>query len=429
MSASPHRDSMPGPERRQENIVDYTLAGLTAASLKMKMSAQSAFNTEVCPEELIFRNLQGQLGIIGTDGRGYRTLELGRTYIVSWGIGPAFADGQRIILVGFGHGIAWKGQPKTHSFIYDRKSGEIEEITLPDLPAPYTIISCLFQGEERILFGIQVEGEMQLFSCRLDGSELRPVTQPGQGFTYGETLSPNQKRIAFHAVCMTPDVNNRYAIFTANPDGSERILVDRDEDAYCFGPSWSPDSQWLTYLKCPFKTDPGHDTADIWIARSNGSEKRSLTTAYPHVFATGFGRPPHYGNGSNMVQWSPVADAITHSRIIPGTIPPWVWADDRPDMDHFNRDYRPEQSCGGAQLCLLHPSGEIREITPAVERRWDFRAAWSRAGDQLAFIRSDVGGPGQLWVINADGSEARFLTIGEDDLGVDHPHFMPTVTI
>ena len=112
MSASPHRDSMPGPERRQENIVDYTLAGLTAASLKMKMSAQSAFNTEVCPEELIFRNLQGQLGIIGTDGRGYRTLELGRTDIVSWGIGPAFADGQRIILVGFGHGLLGKANQR-----------------------------------------------------------------------------------------------------------------------------------------------------------------------------------------------------------------------------------------------------------------------------------------------------------------------------
>lgn len=429
MSSNPDDCAENDRLNRREFVVNCALAGLAAATLgpHSVVAAEKTVRGSR-PEELIFRMLTGQLGVIGTDGKGYRLLELNRPDMESWGVGPVFADGRRVILIGFGRGVAWKGQSTTHPFIYDRVTGQLTELTLQTRPAPYTTISFLFPGEERVMIGSFVDGETQLFSCRLDGTELRPVTHPGQGFTYGEVLSPDHQRIAFHAVGMSAGAENRYAIFTANPDGTARTLVDRDEEAYCFGPSWSPDSQWVAYLKCPFKQDPGHDSADIWLARADGTEKRALTTGYPHLFATGFGQPPHYGSGSNMTRWSPSANAITHSRVSLGAVPPWVWATDRTDVDHFNRDYQPETARGGAQLCLINPfSGAIIELTPAANRRWDFRATWSRAGDKLAFIRADVGGPGQLWVMNSDGSGARFLTVGDREVGVDHPHFLPCV--
>lgn len=414
---------------RREFVTHCALAGLAAVSLgPRRAQAAAASGPGACPEELIYRTMTGQLEIIGTNGQGRRPLEFKRPEIESWGTGPVFADGRRVLLIGFGPGVVWQGQPTTRPFIYDRVSGQLTELRLENRPAPYVTISFLFPGEERMMIGCQVKGEMLLFSCRLDGSELKPVTQPGQGFTYGEVLSPGQRRIAFHAVGMVAGAENRYSLFTADPDGTARTLVDRDEAAYCFGPSWSPDSQWVAYLKCAFQTDPGHDAADLWVARADGTEKRALTAGHPHLFATGFGRPPHFGNGSNMVRWSPVANVITHSRVSPGAVPPWVWRREHADTDHFNRAYEPDNARGGAQLCLLDPfSGKTRELTPATERCWDFRATWSPAGEKLAFIRAEVGGPGQLWVINSDGSDARFLTSGQAEVGADHPQFLPPV--
>ena len=429
MKQNPGDRSMSRPLNRREFVVNCALAGLAAATLSPRRAAGAeALRHDRCPEELIYRTMTGKLEIIGTNGQGRRQLEPNRPEMESWGVGPVFSDGRRVILIGFGQGVVWKGQPTTYPFIYDRVSGQFTELGLPNRPAPYVTISFLFPGEERMMIGSQVNGEMLLFSCRLDGTELRPVTQPGQGFTYCEVLSPDRKRIAFHAVGMAAGAENRYSIFTANPDGTARTLVDRDEAAYCFGPSWSPDSQWVAYLKCAFKTDLGHDAADLWVARTDGTEKRALTAGHPHLFATGFGRPPHFGNGSNVARWSPVANVITHSRVSPGAVPPWVWRREHADTDHFNRADQPELARGGAQLCLIDPfSGETRELTPATERRWDFRATWSPAGDKLAFIRADVGAPGQLWVMNSDGSDAHFLTTGQEEIGVDHPLFLPRV--
>jgi TolB protein len=425
----PNPANRPRPDALSRREFVGGCAAVAAATMLSPRRAEAAASV-ICPEELICRSLTGKLEIIGTDGQGHRVLELNRPDIESWGVGPVFADGRRVILTGFGRGTVWKGQANVQHFIYDRATGRISDPMLKAQPAPHTTISFLLPGEERMMIGSLVNGETLLFSCRLDGSELRPVTQPGQGFTYGETLSPDRRRIAFHSVGMSPDAENLYAIFTAHPDGTARTLVDRDEEAYCFGPTWSPDSRWLAYLKCPFKTDPGHDTADLWLARADGSEKHALTAGHPHLFATGFGHPPHYGNGSNLTLWSPTAHAITHSRVSRDAVPPWVWAVNRTDTDHFNRDYRPEQARGGAQLCLVDPfSGKVRALTPATERRWDFRAKWSPAGDKLAFIRADVGGPGQLWVMNADGFGARFLTAGDGDVGVDHPHFLPRAVV
>ena len=45
----------------------------------------------------------------------------------------------------------------------------------------------------------------------------------------------------------------------------------------------------------------------------------------------------------------------------------------------------------------------------------DYDFAWSLDGEQLAFVRFDVGAPTnppELWLVNADGSEPLELVVG-----------------
>ena len=42
-------------------------------------------------------------------------------------------------------------------------------------------------------------------------------------------------------------------------------------------------------------------------------------------------------------------------RKLPGSKPPWEFQPQRPDTDHFNRDYHPDRARGGTQLSLLDP--------------------------------------------------------------------------
>jgi hypothetical protein len=106
----------------------------------------------------------------------------------------------------------------------------------------------------------------------------------------------------------------------------------------------------------------------------------------------------------------------------------WEFQPQRPDTDHFNRDYKPELARGGTEICRLNPStGAVTALTTSVPPGWDFRCCESPNGRQIAFCRAQTGGVPRIWVMNADGSHPRLLTRGLDEQGVDHPRWLPAV--
>jgi TolB protein len=105
---------------------------------------------------------------------------------------------------------------------------------------------------------------------------------------------------------------------------------------------------------------------------------------------------------------------------------PWEFQPQRPDTDHFNRDYKPDSARGGTQICRLDPAtGAVTELTPLAAGVWDCRAAESRDAKHIVFCRAATGEMPSLWVMNADGSEPRLLTRGFNDRGADHPRWVP----
>jgi len=208
-------------------------------------------------------------------------------------------------------------------------------------------------------------------------------------------------------------------------DGTNRIRVAGDPDHLYFGTSWSPDGQFILFQDCHYKTDPGHDWSDICIGRPDGSDVRVLTTGQSHWFGATYGTPQNRGGGSNMPMWTHDG-AILFSRKLPGSKVPWEFQPERPDTDHFNREFKPDQATGGTEICRLDPrDGHVIRVTQSDPPVWDFRASESPNGRRILFCRAGMGQSPAIWTISPDGTEARLLTRGLEEKGADHPRWLP----
>jgi TolB protein len=118
--------------------------------------------------------------------------------------------------------------------------------------------------------------------------------------------------------------------------------------------------------------------------------------------------------------------AILFPRRLADSKVPWEYQAGRPDVDHFNRDYKPELARGGTEICRLDPrDGKVTALTRSRPPVWDFRASESPDGKQVVFCRAATGAAPAIWVMDADGRNPREITRGQNDRGADHPRWLP----
>jgi len=117
---------------------------------------------------------------------------------------------------------------------------------------------------------------------------------------------------------------------------------------------------------------------------------------------------------------------ILFSRKIPGSKVPWEFQPQRPDADHFNRDFKPALARGGTEISRLNPADQsVIRLTQSDPTVWDFRASESPDGREILFCRAATGAAPALWRMDADGGNPRLLSRGWDDKGADHPRWLP----
>jgi len=370
---------------------------------------------------------QGKTGLIRADGSGLRWLDFHVPNQVTWQPGPFLSDGRRVICLSMEPRRDGPGRPfdqyyhrtPTHLWLYDLETGRLTEICTKERAAPF-VTPQLLLNDDRLLVQVIRDGVGQVSSVRLDGSDPRPFTRPGEGLPYGLSLSPDGRRVAYHLA--SPD---GYQIWTSDPDGSNRKRVAAAPGHLYFGTSWSPDGRWILFVDCLPREDPGHDWADVCVGRPDGSGQRILTRGQPMWFAATYGPPQNHGGGSNVPARA-LDGAILFPRRLPGAQVPWQYRRGQPDLDHFNRDYRPDQARGGTEICRLDPrDGRVSVLTASQPPVWDFRATPSPDGKQIAFCRAATGEVPALWVMDADGGHERRLTRGLGNQGADHPRWLP----
>jgi TolB protein len=310
-------------------------------------------------------------------------------------------------------------QTPTHLWLYDLASGALEEICTKERMAPF-VTPALLVGDDRLLVQVVRNNVGQIFSVRLDGSDPREFTRAGEGMPYGLSLSPDQKRVAFHLA--SPQ---GYQVWTSDLEGQNRVRIAAQAEHLYFGTSWSPDGKSILYVDGHYLQDPAHDWCDVCVGRADGSEHRVLTEGQAMWFAATYGSPRTKGGGSNLPAWTPDG-RILFPRRLPDSKVPWEYQAGRADVDHFNRDFKPELARGGTEICRLDPaSGKVDVLTHSEPAVWDFRASASPDGRQIVFCRAATGQAPAICVMDADGGNFRQITRGHEDRGADHPRWLP----
>ncbi|NOS71582.1 MAG: serine/threonine protein kinase [Verrucomicrobia bacterium] len=378
------------------------------------------------PARLFFTS-QGRTALINADGTGLRYFDFKVPDQVTWQPGPFLSDGNRVIFLSMEARRDGPGRPfgeyyhktPTHLWIYDLQRDTLTEIAKRDrLAVFYT--PALLVSDDRLLVQVVRDQGGQIFNMNLDGSDAKEFTKLGEGLPYGLSLSPDGRRVAYHLA--SPQ---GYQVWTSDSLGANRVRVAAHPDHLYFGTNWSPDGQWVLYQDCQSKTDPGHDWSDVCIGRPDGTEHRVLTKDNAMWFAATYGDAQNRGGGSNVPAWTRDGQ-ILFPRRLPGSKVPWEFQSQRPDTDHFNRDFKPESARGGVEICRLNPrEGKLTRLTHNEPPVWDFRSSESPDGRLIVFCRAETGGVPGIWVMNSDGSNQRLLTRGVDDKGADHPRWLP----
>ena len=374
-----------------------------------------------------FFTSQGKTVMMNADGSGMRSLEFDVPDQATWQPAGFFADGHRVLLLSMEPRRDGPGKPfdeyyhrtPTHIWIYDLDRGTLEEIATRHQLAVFYTPQLLIE-DERILVQVVRDKVAQTFNMNLDGTDAREFTRAGEGMPYGLSLSPDGGRVAYHLASPLG-----YQIWTSDLEGGNRILVAGGPGHLYFCPQWSPGGQWLAFQDCLHRQDPGHDWSDLYLCRPDGSEHRLLTKGQSLWFAATYGPPENRGGGSNTPVWTHDGKILV-SRRLAGSKAAWEFQADRPDTDHFNRDFKPELACGGTEICRIDPrDGAAERLTRSDPPVWDFRQSESPDGTRLIFCRAETGGVPAIWVADADGRNPRVLTKGLDNRGADHPRWVP----
>lgn len=250
----------------------------------------------------------------------------------------------------------------------------------------------------RIVFARYLGGNVDLYSVRADGYDIRRLTRASEDD--GEpAVSPDGRRIAFVSRRHFKTAGADIWLMNANGSSQTRLTTDTSSES---APAWSPDGTRLVFV-----SDRNRGRNDLYVMNVNGSGLRRLTTT---------------GHLESEPAWSPDGKKIAFARYPSSNNNAsriFVVNADGSDLRMLSSrpyEHSPTWSPDGrriafvrtAELYIMRPDG--RGVLRMTRNSWlDAGPAWSPDGRKIAFA-SDRSGAYEIWMMDADGTRSRRLT-------------------
>lgn len=218
---------------------------------------------------------------------------------------------------------------------------------------------------------------LDLHVAKLDGSPAVHLSKSKKGFVGWSqpTWSPDSKKI----VCAVGEMFD-YNLWVVDADGGNPKNLTQESKVKILMPAWSPDGSKIAYIADPGEESGGgrsYGLSNVWIIDRNGSGKRQLTRKDGDAIL------PRWSPDSRKILYThrPVQKREGNTRVMGGTD---VWC---------------IGSDGGGDKNLTNNNGKEENSWPA----------WSPDGKKIALIARKDGGPGSVYVMDADGSNVKAL--------------------
>src|SRR5215831_4084736 len=223
-----------------------------------------------------------------------------------------------------------------------------------------------YRGDNgRLAFGININGNTDVYSVQPDGQDLQRLTTD-PGFDACAAYSADGSRIAY----CSGQGGGPVQVWTMNEDGTDKQQVTHMSATAIF-PDFSPDGS-----KIVFCAGTSTVARDIYVINSDGTGLTQLTS----------------GVGNNVYPaFSPNGRKIVFTSNRTGTSQVWLMNADGSDQTQLTfdpqpKDQVPDWSPNGSKIAYL---ADMHGIADMVNPSW-----------------------GDIWVMNADGSDQHAITSG-----------------
>jgi TolB protein len=247
-------------------------------------------------------------------------------------------------------------------------------------------------------------GNAEIFLINPQWGDARNLTRNKAEDTF-PAWSPDGKKIAFIS-----DRDGRPNVYVMDADGKrvKQVTTEKGEKDWCSCPSWSADGKKIAC--CRYRDGKGVDTAVMDADGSNLKSVRENTwdaafspdgkkIAYTIWTDKGFKVGVMDADGGNAKEFA--TNDNTAGNVYP------AWSPDGKKIAYTDID-------GAAlEIHVCDADGSnIKKLSGV--GGYNMAAAWSPDGKTIAFTHSDGSGPASLYLMDADGSNAREVATCKD---------------
>lgn len=267
--------------------------------------------------------------------------------------------------------------------------------------------------EAQVLYLVENEERVrQLFIADSDGHSSRAITDPAYSVTE-YAVSPDQTQIAY--IARTGD--SEYQIWLMELANGESRKLSNCVNAACSGIVWSPNGSRIIYERMDLSSNASGLPTLWWINVVTGEEQ----SVFQESQLPG-GNPRWSPNGEWLSYATPEGIRLYNiesgeTRVVENILgAAALWSPNGKQI--LLRDVVIRHGQFVTQLFLYELESERMMNLNPNDSMENILAEWSPDGEWIAVVRRDLAVPrgDQIWLMRADGSEARAITNDVDSL-------------